>query len=114
MPKDSKGGKQTDSDDHGDSVELKNREEALIAAEARFTELNGRFEVGLVKIDRMFALMEQLVKPMQSVKQESKEGSTPTFDMSPNRPEIKRTLHFSSNKKPPPPPPLPDNEIFLD
>ena len=42
-----------------DIVELKNREEALIAAEARFTELNGRIEVGLVKMDRMLALMEQ-------------------------------------------------------
>ena len=69
MPKDSQGNKQTDSDDHGDSVELKYSEEALIAAEARFTELNGRFEVGLVKIDRMFALMEQfIVKPMQSIR----------------------------------------------
>ena len=66
MPKDLKGGKQTDLDGHDDIVELKNREEALIAAEARFTELNGRIEVGLVKMDRMFALMEQLVKPMQS------------------------------------------------
>ena len=112
MPKDLKGGKQTDLDGHDDIVELKNREEALIAAEARFTELNGRIEVGLVKMDRMFALMEQLVKPMQSVKQESKIGSTPTFDLSPNRPEIKRTLHFSTNKKPPPPPPIPNNEVL--
>jgi len=89
----SKGSKQTDFDDHDDSVELKNREEALTAAEAKFNELNGRFEEGLVKIDRMFALMEQLVKeqlvkPTQSVKQES-------IDMSPNQPEIKRTLDFS-------------------
>ena len=107
-----KGGKQTDLDGHDDIVELKNREEALIAAEARFTELNGRIEVGLVKMDRMFALMEQLVKPMQSVKQEPKIGSTPILNLSPNRPEIKRTLYFSTNKKPPPPPPLPDNEIL--
>ena len=112
MPRDLKGGKQTDLDGHDDIVELKNREEALIAAEARFTELNGRIEVGLVKMDRMFALMEQLVKPMQSVKQEPKIGSTPILDLSPNRPEIKRTLYFSTNKKPPPPPPLPDNEVL--
>ena len=85
MPKDLKGGKQTELDGHDDIVELKNREEALIAAEARFTELNGRIEVGLV--NRMFALMEQLVKPMQSVKQEPKIGSTPILDLSPNRPE---------------------------
>ena len=45
MPRDLKGGKQTDLDGHDDIVELKNREEALIAAEARFTELNGRIEV---------------------------------------------------------------------
>ena len=72
MPKDVRGGKQADLEGHDDVVEVKNKEEALIAAEARYTELNGRFEEGLVKMDRMFALMEQLVKPMQSVKQESK------------------------------------------
>ena len=40
---------------HDDVVDVKNKEEALIAAEARYTKLNGRFEEGLVKMDRMFA-----------------------------------------------------------
>ena len=68
MPRDLKGGKQTDLYGHDDIVEMKAKEEALIQAEARFNELNGRFEVGLAKMDRMFALMEQLVKTSQSVK----------------------------------------------
>ena len=47
MPKDVRGGKQADLEGHDDVVEVKNKEEALIAAEARYTELNGRFEEGL-------------------------------------------------------------------
>ena len=106
-----KGNKQ-DVDDHGDIVEMKAKEEALIQAEARFNELNGRFEVGLAKMDRMFALMEQLVKTSQSVKQEANIGTPlPNPGTEPGSPNVKRAL-FSSHKKPPPPPPLPENEIL--
>ena len=99
-------------DDHGDIVEMKAKEEALIQAEARFNELNGRFEVGLAKMDRMFALMEQLVKTSQSVKQEANiDTPLPNPGIEPGSPNVKRAL-FSSHKKPPPPPPLPENEIL--
>lgn len=103
--------------DHNDLVELKNREETLIAAEARINELNNRVEKGLDKIDQLFVLIEQLhaAKTAQFVKQESKgSASTNDSDMSPNQKDVKRTLSFSSNKKPraPPPPPLPDDEIL--
>ena len=97
-----KGNKQ-DVDDHGDVVELKAKEEALIQAEERFNVLNGRLEVGLAQMDRMLAFMEKLVKPLQSVKQEETIGipsSTPGIE--PESPKVKRAL-FS---------PIPENEVL--
>ena len=75
-------------------------------------ELNGRFEVGLAKMDRMFALMEQLVKTSQSVKEGANiRTPLPNPGIEPGSPNVNRAL-FSPHKKPPPPPPLPDNEVL--